>query len=78
MFKPGEKIKCIDAKSSNDTLTEGKTYTVLSLMDNGKHVIIKNDDGVSDYFYSQRFKKLKELHTEVDYLDAFQENFKEP
>ena len=60
MFKPGDRVICIDI-SDSDNLTYKKVYTVLDVIcDYKDYVDILDDNGNQNTFYKKRFISLKD------------------
>lgn len=80
MFKPGDKVICINngiipglsQATFEDMLTIGKKYIVLKAFE----TTIRLEDLTSHSFYNERFKLVKEITNEYEWLDAVRENFK--
>jgi len=79
MFKIGDKVKCITKpprghfQLSHAEKCVGEIYTV-SLVKSPEIIQLKNEYG---NFNPNNFKLFKDNLSEIDYLDAFQLNFKE-
>lgn len=81
MFKIGDKVKCINQPLAHQYQFKdlhnciGKVYKV-ERIEQGSNacVSLKDEHG---WFSMNLFVISKECLTEIDYLDAFQQNFKE-
>lgn len=79
-FKVGDTVKYI-APSDDYHVTKGKIYKILGFHNDG-YPGIKSDRPQYDvpyyvYEHNLQLVKKKKLKKETDFLDAFQENFKE-
>ena len=76
MFKIGDKIKCIKKPKTWQFQLKGncvgKFYKIKRIHPN--FIEIENEDG---WFTSKLFILYRELLTEIDFLNAIQQNFKE-
>jgi len=80
MFRIGDRVKCktvphkdnYQLKAGNNCV--GKMYTIINIHPQG-FLRFKNED--NGWFNPEFFILYKELLTEIDYLNAFQQNFKE-
>lgn len=53
MFKPGDKVVCVDNSSAENQLVEGRTYTVKNTGGKGGIIMLEGGD---TYWFSDRFK----------------------
>ena len=79
-FKIGDKVKFI--KSIGDCtlkqFTLNKVYTIIGGDKNSNFWFVEKDNGIQWYIINNCFKLAKDKPiTEVDYLNCFQENFRE-
>lgn len=70
-FKAGDKIKCIDARCT-DNMTQGKVYTVTKVMNDGDPYVL-NDVGEQDWWAARRFELVSEYLTPEQVLQYFKE-----
>lgn len=71
-FKAGDKIKCIDARGTNN-MTQGKVYTVTKVMNDGDPYVL-NDVGAQDWWAARRFELVSEYLTPEQVLKALQDD----
>lgn len=56
----GTKLKCIDNKDAEHSLTLGKIYTVKDVLSVSKCVCIDCDCGFVNYFWPERFEVVED------------------
>jgi hypothetical protein len=80
MFKAGQKVKCIDPGNAG-AFRIGRTYSVVSVGDNGMYGNFTDDLGKTIRKACKRFILAKEPlpppKNDIEWLDRVQQNFKE-
>lgn len=81
MFKVGDRVRCISIPPTNfwqfahGPNALGKIYKINKLSSNGE--IIGIEDHEDHWFGKNRFELVKDITTDIGWLDAIQNNFKE-